>query len=926
MTDAEIEAELTRREKKPEHAAHDEDAAIEAALMAQEAGLATQPAPLHVQKTAQGLGMVPEHRAHAVFSDMPGQSFTAEQLGNVKQDTTNQRKAALIGGALQGATMGWGDELGAAAGSLMGDGTYKDLRAENRAANKTAEAWSPGDFAAGKLAGGAASAFIPGLAPSGKLLTVPNTLRAAVVGGAQALGESQADLTNADFGPAISDTAKGLAVGAGVNTGLGLMGAGYRSGKGYVEGLPAALAKHEDERLIDAATLGAPASQRDALVGPLGQDRRPVLDLVRSHPEIEAALKNGDSETAAKLVIKARAEQDAYDSQTLAEMQRQRGNASAAPIIAQLEKQRDAAAAIPSAESQAEAAKVQKLIDFVTDKWVPTPPVPAPKGPELLAKLAEKADTGDKQRIGSNAESFLAVAEKHKLGEVANDPIATEARIGDSLKQLGERREKLYDQVKEPLLITDVTRPLAKWRDELASNGATVEDAAKVDGLIKNIWKAHGQDGKLTIAPKEARALISGTQEKAFSGAYIDPGLAKEMQRKAAGIMKDALDRHVERTAGAPNLGQPAKAPGTETTFPADPNEVKRMGQDPENFVKNTRWFHGTSSEAGLEAGDFFDPRKGGFEPAVWATSDPNLAMRYAKDSVAINGGRPIVMEVKIHPSASVKYAPIDEKLPSGSDTTLTIERGKPVLAVQSRGIATVEDVSKWPSKVSEDLAQLNQEYSALLTFKTAAEKRAAEARMLPPVPPETRTGTAPIADMRQLASTTENPQTRQALTAGLHEQLPPEEAQRLADMDRQQDLMSRLQAPLEHKAAREASPPTTLRHHAGDILHGIQNQAATGGGMLGLGLAASGHHILGASAVLAGLSAQYGVAIGARAERALADMVTARRAGMSDGVLRALGTHAGLPAQVTHDLIGSMLPRLAASAVTDTDAGAQAR
>jgi hypothetical protein len=230
------------------------------------------------------------------------------------------------------------------------------------------------------------------------------------------------------------------------------------------------------------------------------------------------------------------------------------------------------------------------------------------------------------------------------------------------------------------------------------------------------------------------------------------------------------------------------------------------------------------------------------------------------------------------------------------------------------------------PSRVGQDLRQLNQEYSALLTFKTAAEKRAAEAHMMPPVPPETRTGTAPIADMRQLASTTENPQTRQALTSGLHEQLPPDEAQRLAEMDRQQDLMSRLQAPLEHKAAREASPPTTLRHHAGNILEGMQNQAVTGGGMLGIGLAASGHHLLGASAVLAGLSAKYGVAIGSRAERALADMVTARRAGMSDGVLRALGTHAGLPAQVTHDLIGSILPRLAASAVTDTDAGAQAR
>jgi len=42
-----------------------------------------------------------------------------------------------------------------------------------------------------------------------------------------------------------------------------------------------------------------------------------------------------------------------------------------------------------------EANKTQKLIDLVKERWIPEPPLPEPKGPELLAKLAEKADTGD---------------------------------------------------------------------------------------------------------------------------------------------------------------------------------------------------------------------------------------------------------------------------------------------------------------------------------------------------------------------------------------------------------------------------------------------------------------------------------------------------------------------------------------------------
>ena len=883
-----------------------------------------EPAPpladLHVEKSGDTLRTVPAHRTRASFSDMPGQSFTAEQLANVKEDKSQQPGMAFVGGALQGATAGFGDELGAAAGSLMGEGSYAGLRAENRAANKTAESWSPNDYALGKLAGGAATIAIPGVAPAGKLLSGANTLRAAAVGGTQALGESKADLTKgSDWWPALKDTAKGAAVGAGANIGLGVIGAGLRGGANYVKGLPAALAHKEDEALIDAATLGAPAAKRDALMGYLGQDRPDVLKMIRANPEIEAALKKGDRETATRLLLADKAKLDERDAGVTAALQQKFGQARAQPIVDKLEARRIAEVANPALESQAAAAKTQKLIDSIKERWIPTPAEPVPEGPALLAKLAEKADTGDKQRIGANAESFLAVAQKHKLGEVANDPIATEARINESLAKLGERREKLYDKVKEPLLITDMTRPLAAWRDELASNGATVDDAANVQGLIKNIWQAHGQDGKLSMSPKEARALISGIQEKAFAGKYIDPGLAKEMQRRAAGVMKDAFDAHVERTTSG-------NVPTIETAA-----------------TQAYRGQHRAPTETGAPLHDL---TQGSVYPKdvyqtlpEYRTGDAKLD-RLAEAKIQLFRGKPdqpitvyraVPPDVKsIQPGDWVtinkEYALQHAKSTAGPSDDMRVISAK----VRARDIHTAGDsLQEWgynpsvtkatavtPSKVGQDLAQLNQEYSALLTFKTAAEKRAAEARMVPLAPPEIRTGTAPIAEVRQLARTTEAPEARHAVTAGLHEQLPPQSAEQLAALDRQRDLLARLQAPLEHKAAREASPATTLRHHAHNVMGFLQNQGAMSAGAIGATLAATGHHAFGGSILAAALAAKYGAQTGAQAEKALAAMVQAARMGATPAHLQMIGKAAGLTSKVISELIGTELPRVAASKV----------
>jgi hypothetical protein len=855
---------------------------------------------------------VPDKRTQAVFTgpNAPTGPMTADQLrdfqaNSERYDIPRKKATAFVGGALQGATFKLGDELSAGVGALTGQGGYSQLRNEQRKANKDVEQDSPPDYALGNLAGGAMTAFVPGVAPVGRLLTGANTLRAAGAGAAQAFGESEGDVEKS-----VPAAIEGGAVGAAVNTALGGLGAGVRAGKNYLSGLPTSLAKKADETLIDAATLGAPASKRDALMGYLGQDRPDVLKLIREHPEIEQALKAGDRPAAAKILTEARAQQSRIEEGTVQTIQGGSGPAQVAPIIAKLEAKRDAAKAIPSIESQMEANKTQKLIDLVKERWIPEPPLPEPKGPELLAKLAEKADTGDKQRIGTNADAFLKVAEKHKLGEVANDPIATDARLGESLAKLGERREKLYDQVKEPMLITDMTRPLAAWRDELASVGGTVPDAANVDKLMKNIWSARGKNGALTMTPLEARAEISAAQSKAFAGAYIDPGQAKEMQRKAAGIMKDALDQHVERATTVPAVSRI----GAETVRPSNalPDEPGYM-------------YHATNLERARPIG-----KEGiavhrpdwGTDQDVWPDGSKQLRSYWSPRAsnvwqFAPEEGAPVVLRTpkEAHPFKAEGtgdfYA--TKPVPPEKVEILTKDGWTPI---QEWSGAKVPAAT--PSRVGQDLAQLNQEYSALLTFKTAAEKRAAEARLLSPPLPETRTGTAPIADVRELARTTEDVPTRQELTAGLHEQLSPEQAQQLTALERRRDLMERLQAPLEIKAGREASPPTTGRHHLGKIKEFIEQKGSIGLGSAGLALTAAGQHLAGGSVLALGLVSRYGPAMGAKAERALSAMVTASRLGAGPAHLKTIARAAGVTSKIASELIGTLAPRVAAEKVVN--------
>ena len=137
-------------------------------------------------------------------------------------------------GALQGASFGFADEIAGALGSAFGPKTYVQARDESRKAYEAAKAENPKAYLAGEVGGGLASAVVPGgvlgkaaeggaavaeAAPTIGRLALRGAASGAAYGGAQALGDSTADLTKGDFHGAIADTLRGAAIG-GVTGGI----------------------------------------------------------------------------------------------------------------------------------------------------------------------------------------------------------------------------------------------------------------------------------------------------------------------------------------------------------------------------------------------------------------------------------------------------------------------------------------------------------------------------------------------------------------------------------------------------------------------------------------------------------------------------------------------------------------------------------
>lgn len=164
-------------------------------------------------------------------------------------------------GALQGATLGFSDELAGVIESVVTDKTYEQARDESRSKNKAAQEAHPWLYGGGELAGGAATALVPGLGAAGGLG------KAVATGAAAGLGSSDADLTKGEFGKAAVDTAVGGAAG------LAAHGAGKAIG-----GLVGGAEERADKRLLSSVGDRANKSVRDKMAG----DAANVLEVVKA--------------------------------------------------------------------------------------------------------------------------------------------------------------------------------------------------------------------------------------------------------------------------------------------------------------------------------------------------------------------------------------------------------------------------------------------------------------------------------------------------------------------------------------------------------------------------------------------------------------------------------------------------------------------
>lgn len=162
------------------------------------------------------------------------------------------------GSALQGATMGYGDELTAAIGSLFGMG-YDDTLKKDRAAQKRYESENPLESALFEIGGGLPTAFA---LPGGQAKTLGQMAKyGALYGGATGFGKGEGDVANR-----LGSGAVGLATGAAVPVAIkGVTGTGKAINQAFARSPIAQTVANEAGAILPKAG-AAPLTKAEATI------------------------------------------------------------------------------------------------------------------------------------------------------------------------------------------------------------------------------------------------------------------------------------------------------------------------------------------------------------------------------------------------------------------------------------------------------------------------------------------------------------------------------------------------------------------------------------------------------------------------------------------------------------------------------------
>ena len=144
-------------------------------------------------------------------------------------------------------------------------------------------------------------------------------------------------------------------------------------------------------------------------------------------------------------------------------------------------------------------------------------------------------------------------------------------------------------------------------------------------------------------------------------------------------VPRAAFDTYLRRHRGKLLMRLAQKAAGAKKPSPTSA------------YLRSDRiWYHGTSTESGLEIGDTLDPKRGNYEACVWVTSSAKAAAIYAGWTAA-RGGDPIVFQIEIDPSARIVLG--DETSDADLAVDLVGEHKVPMAAVLTWGTARVKGV-----------------------------------------------------------------------------------------------------------------------------------------------------------------------------------------------------------------------------------------
>lgn len=461
---------------------------------------------------------------------------------------------AIARGITQGATLGWGDEIGGAAGALVDTVSkgqllehgelaraYRRNRDEIRSNNADAKAEHPYAYGGGEIGGGIASAFIPGTALAKGAGIAKVAAQGALLGGAAAAGESDAD--NAK--QVLKDAGEGALVG-GVG-GAALHASANKLTKVLATKIPALA----DRQAVAALTEGAPKS----LTMPMTGDAN--LSAALNEP-IQVAPKKtvtigqiaGKSAEEVRPIVKAQQERI---GQQVAGLLDKSGKADLTDLANHYDSKIGEYARTPGNAKHINALEDARQESL--EHWGPKEEeIEARKGKvgALTDKLYDKADA----KSGGVTLGDLVAHRDAQIAELSKTPgnqaaiKALEGSKQDIIKSWGTR------PVFDPDAIVQVGGKGVKAGDEIARNEALAakNPAAAADFTAANdsIREAASKvkfDPTVKVPSKAVRAYATKLQNEAATD-VADPKLAAQARQLLGSSTKDFVNGHVESVLG----------------------------------------------------------------------------------------------------------------------------------------------------------------------------------------------------------------------------------------------------------------------------------------------------------------------------------------------------------------------------------------